>query len=66
MFACAGACTADLSAACPDGWTSAGGQCAAPADYEGPCAPSLDFGSSGPQQKKNAAATCEFVWPCRG
>lgn len=66
VFACVGACTADFSHICPDGWsTNAVGICVAPAGYQGPCVGEKDFANLGWLDKAVLESTCDVRWPCR-
>merc|ERR1719291_369401 len=61
-------CQRDYQAACPQGWRSdiAPGACAAPASYEGPCAPLGYFSAASAEGRAEIETRCLACWPCRG
>lgn len=65
-FAVAGACAADFSQACPEGWLDRGeAGCEAPSSYAGPCVRSKDFSRISVAGKAVFADACDVAWPCR-
>ena len=65
-FSCAGACSADYSQACPEGWSvAASGSCIAPAKYAGPCVGRKSFLDFAAGDKAVFENECSVHWPCR-
>ena len=65
-FSCAGACSADYSQACPEGWSvDASGSCFAPAMYAGPCVGRKSFSDFAAGDKAVFENECSVHWPCR-
>merc|ERR1719221_748354 len=60
-------CQRDYTASCPEGWraNAAPGACAAPASYDGPCAPLEYFGGEPAGGRAEIEARCSVCWPCR-
>ena len=59
-----GACARNMSG-CPVGWVpGAGGGCAPPVGYDGPCG-ATDVSMLSPAQKEDFALMCKAAWPCR-
>ncbi|PFH38245.1 cpw-wpc domain-containing protein [Besnoitia besnoiti] len=63
---CQGPCKRDYSAACPEGWTLAGGEgkCRAPVGYDGPCGPVESIGSFDTETKQLFENRCNVRFPC--
>ena len=58
---CLAACTKSF-ANCPQGWTSAGTLCKAPAKYDGICSPSMDFATYSVDDKIEWGVMCGAEW----
>jgi len=63
---CKRLCSADFSAACPEGWSHLGEQqCLAPKDYHGACLPMQNLAEFTEDQKQGFASACAARWPCQ-
>jgi CPW-WPC domain-containing protein len=51
--------------ACPQGWSDAGGACAASADYAGPCASELTLSGMSEEQLRAVAKYCRLELACQ-
>ena len=58
-------CKADFSGPCPQGWSSRGAICAAPASYSGPCAVLASFEGYSAEDKRVFASHCGAPWRCQ-
>jgi len=65
-YSCLGACTADLSAACPLGWhEDVNSDCLAPVGYSGQCVMRKSFRGMKMSERHLWCKSCDVNWPCR-